>query len=287
MRNAEGVMMKGESLMLKSFFSLIMVLMIMTPLNVEAKIQKLQIDGDHGKLSAELQTPDNKKSYPLVMILHGLTGNKNKPLLTTLADNLEKSGIASIRFDFNGHGESEGAFQDMTVLNEIEDAKKVYNYVSKLPEVTSISIAGHSQGGVVTSMLAGELGTDKVKSIALMAPAAIIREDAIRGNFFNITFDSLNPPEYVEIFGGHKIGRNYIITAQTLPIYETAEKYQGSAFMIHGTGDILVPYTCSLHYEHIYPKSELAILPAFDHSFTQDVKLAAKLVADYFSSKLR
>ena len=273
--------------MLKILIGLITALWIMTPLNVEAKTQSLQIDGDHGKLSAELQTPDNKKTYPLVMILHGFTGNKNETLLTTLADDLEKSGIASIRFDFNGHGESDGAFQDMTVLNEIEDAKKVYNYVIKLPEVTSVSITGHSQGGVVTSMLAGELGTDKVKAIALMAPAAILREDAIRGNLFNVTYDSLNPPEYVEVFGGHKIGRNYIKTAQTMPIYETAEKFQGPAFMIHGTGDTVVPYTCSLHYEHIYPKSELALLPAFDHSFTQDVKLAAKLVADYFSSKLR
>lgn len=215
------------------------------------------------------------------MILHGFTGNKNEPLLTTLADNLEKAGITSIRFDFNGHGESDGDFSDMTVLNEIEDAKKVYNYVSKLPNVTSISIAGHSQGGVVTSMVASELGTKKVKCIALMAPAAVLRDDAIRGKVFDKTYDPMNPPQYVEIFGGHKVGRNYILTAQTLPIYETAEKFQGPALMIHGTGDVIVPYTYSLHYQHIYSQSQLELLHGFDHGFSQDVAKTAKIAADY------
>ena len=273
--------------MLKKFFTLLLTLLFILPLTVNAKSQSVQIDGDHGKLSAVIQTPDGKASYPLVMILHGFTGNKNEPLLTTLADNLEKAGIASIRFDFNGHGESEGNFSDMTVLNEIEDAKKVYNYVSKLKGVTSVSIAGHSQGGVVTSMVAGELGTKKVKCIALMAPAAVLRDDAIRGQLFNFKYDSMNPPEYVEIFNGLKLGRNYIVTAQTLPIYETAEKFQGSALMIHGTGDIVVPYTYSLHYQHIYPKSQLELLPGFDHSFKQDVAKAAKIVSDYFVKQLK
>lgn len=273
--------------MLKKFFILLFTVLVILPINVEAKSQAVKIDGDHGKLSAVIQTPDGKTSYPLVMILHGLTGNKNQPLIKTLADDLEKDGIASIRFDFNGHGESDGDFSDMTVLNEIEDAKKVYNYVRKLPNVTSISIAGHSQGGVVASMLAGELGKKKIKCIALMAPAAVIRDDVIRGKVFDKTYDPMNPPQYVEIFGGYKIGRNYIVTSQTLPIYETAEKYQGPALIIHGTGDILVPYTYSLHYQHIYQKSQLELFPGFDHSFRQDVDKAAKFVSDYFVLKIK
>jgi pimeloyl-ACP methyl ester carboxylesterase len=35
------------------------------------------------------------------------------------------AGIASVKFDFNGHGESEGEFSGMTVPNEIEDAKYI------------------------------------------------------------------------------------------------------------------------------------------------------------------
>ena len=111
-----------------------------------AQSKDVSIDGDHGKLAAVLQTPDGQKNYPLVIILHGFTADKEGSLLTNLADDLEKDGIASIRFDFNGHGKSEGRFQDMTVPNEIEDAMHVYDYVSKLPGVTSVSLTGHSTG---------------------------------------------------------------------------------------------------------------------------------------------
>lgn len=272
--------------MLKIFLSLLLVALISFPLTTNAKSIPLQINGDHGKLSAILQTPDNQSNYPLVLIFHGFTGNKNETLLTSLANNLEAKGIASLRFDFNGHGESEGNFSDMTVLNEISDAQKVYNYVAKLPRVTSISIAGHSQGGVVASMLAGQLGADKIKAIALMAPAAVLRDDAIRGNIFDKHYDSINPPEYVEIFGGRKLGRNYILTAQTLPIYETAEKYKGPALMVHGTGDIVVPYTYSLRYQQIYSNSKIELLTNFDHGFNQGIDKATQIVADFFAEEL-
>lgn len=273
--------------MLKKFLGLLLSASMLFTATAFAQSRDVRIEGDHGKLSAIVQTPDNQKNFPLVIICHGFTGNKNETLLTDLADELENCGIASIRFDFNGHGDSEGNFQDMTVLNEIEDAKKIYDYAKNISGVTSISIAGHSQGGVVASMLAGELGANKIKSVALMAPAAVLRDDAIRGNLFDKYYDSINPPEYVEIFGGYKLGKNFILTAQTLPIYETAKKFDGAAFMIHGKVDLVVPYTYSLHYQEIYKNSDLKLLDGFDHGFSQDTKKVAKSVADFFVKQLK
>ncbi len=195
---------------------------------------------------------------------------------------MEARGIASIRFDFNGHGHSDGDFQDMTVPNEIEDAKKVFEYARRLPNVTSVSIAGHSQGGVVASMVAGELGAKKIKAVVLMAPAAVLRDDAIRRNLFGVTYDAINPPAFVEIFGGHKVGRNYILSAQTLPIYETAEKFTGSALMIHGKADVIVPYTYSLSYKKIFRRGEVQLLDGADHSFHGEESRVAKIAADFF-----
>ena len=252
-----------------------------------AQSRDITIDGDHGKLAGVLQTPSQQKNYPLVIIMHGFTANKEHALLTGLADALEKDGIASLRFDFNGHGKSEGRFQDMTVPNEIEDAKKVYAYAAKLPGVTSISFAGHSQGGVVASMTAGILGTQKVKSLALMAPAAVLREDAIRGILFGKQYDVINLPAAVDIFDGLKLGANYVKTAQQLPIYETAAQYQGPAYMLHGIQDTVVPYTYSLRYQRIYFNSEVKLLPHEDHGFTKDTAGAVKLVADYFHKQLK
>lgn len=252
-----------------------------------ASSERVSIDGDHGRLAAVVQRPDGAREYPMVIIMHGFTSSKESPLLVKLADDLEQEGIASIRFDFNGHGESEGRFQDMTVPNEIEDAKHVYSYAKNLPGVTSVSLAGHSQGGVVASMTAGELGTRQVKSLALMAPAAVLREDAIRGNNFDTHYDPLNPPETIPIMKGLKLGAQYVKTAQELPIYETASQYQGPAFMLHGTGDVVVPYTYSLRYQRIYFHGTVKLVPGEDHSFTKDRDGAARAVAAFFYEQLK
>ena len=57
--------------------------------------------------------------------------------------------------------------------------------------------------------------------------------------------------------------------------------------MIHGTGDIVVPYTYSLRYKDIYPGSKVRLLKNFDHGFTQDIQKTAKIVADYFAEQLK
>ncbi|MBP5352455.1 MAG: alpha/beta fold hydrolase [Alphaproteobacteria bacterium] len=251
-----------------------------------AAIQELQIDGDHGKLSAVLQTPDNIASYPLVILMHGFTANKNSPLLRQIAENLQQVGIASLSFDFNGHGQSEGKFQDMTIPNEINDARKVYEYVRLLSAVTSVSLLGHSQGGVVAGMLAGELGTDKIKSLVLLAPAAVLRDNMANGEMFGVKFTTFFLPPYIEIFGGYKVGRNYLKTARDLPIYETSAKYQGPVLIVHGTADNLVPYTYSERYHEIYHQSELRLLENFDHGFSANLAQTAGIVTDFLFNRL-
>lgn len=274
--------------MLKFLMAVILMIMCL-PMSVSAQSRNVTIDGDHSKLSAVIQTPNGLREFPMVIICHGFTAEKEYPPAKTLADYLEQAGIASIRFDFNGHGKSGGRFQDMTVLNEIEDAKKVYEYVRDMRGVTSVAIAGHSQGGVVASMVAGELGTENIAALALMAPAAVLRDDAIRGNLFGTTFNSYdNVPEYVEIMNGLKVGRDYIKTSRDLPIYETAANYEGPVFLVHGTNDVIVPYTYSLRYQEIYSGgAQLELIEGFNHSFTQDINRVTKLVADFFATQLK
>lgn len=248
--------------------------------------EDLTIQGSKGKLAAVIQKPELKSGErcPMAIVMHGFSGRKEGQLLELICDSLQANGIASIRFDFNGHGASEGDFKDMTVPNEIEDAKKVYEYVSALPYVSSVMLAGHSQGGVVASMTAGELG-DKISKVVLLAPAAVLRDDAIRGNTMGVIYNPLDPPEYVQLFGNLKLGREYIKTAFSLPIYETAAGYHGSACIIHGTGDRVVPYTYGERYHELWKGSELDILDGFDHGFSQNVYRAADLAAKFMMKK--
>ena len=245
------------------------------------------VQGSMGKLSVIVEQPTLKEGQkcPVVIQMHGFCGNKGG-MHELIANKLVNSKVASVRFDFNGHGESEGLFQNMTVPNEIEDAKAIYEYVSSLPFVSKIGFLGHSQGGVVASMAAGELGDDKVSALVLMAPAAVLREDAIRGNTFGKVYDPLTLTEDVELFGGLKLGKNYIKTAFSLPIYETAAGYQGPAAIFHGNNDTVVPYTYGERYHKIYPLSEYHYIPGEDHGFSQSLDSISDLIVKFYLAKM-
>ena len=255
--------------------------------------ERLKIDGDHGQLQAIIQKPELKpgERCPMVILCHGFGGRKDGPMFELIADTLQANGIASIRFDFNGHGESEGEFKDMTVPNEIEDAKKVVEYVRDLRYVSDLAIVGHSQGGVVAAMTAGqlseELGEPAFRAVVLMAPAAVLREDAIRGNTMGKMYDPFDPGEYVELYGGLKLGGNYIRTAFSLPIYETAAKYQGPALIVHGNADRVVPYTYGERFHQIWPGSEFVLQEYFDHGFSQDIYRSTDIVTQFLIRDLR
>lgn len=69
-------------------------------------------------LRGMLHIPANiSGKIPMVVIFHGFTGNKMEPhfILVKLSRLLETKGIASVRFDFAGSGESDGDFSEMTI----------------------------------------------------------------------------------------------------------------------------------------------------------------------------
>ena len=279
---------------MKKLFALALSALLLTGISAKAETQRLTIDGSKGKLSAIIQKPATApgEKIPMVILMHGFMGNKgggeHRTLFDVIADKLEAQGIATLRFDFNGHGESEGEFWQMTVPNEIEDALKVYEYVRDLRYVSTVSVLGHSQGGVVASMVAGKLGAE-IKSAVLMAPAAVLRDDAIRGSTMGATYDPLNlEGDWIEMFGGRvKLGAEYIRTAFDLPIYETAVNYKGSLCVIHGTGDKVVPYTYGVRYTQQSNNAELYILHGEDHGFMKDMERATDIAVEFLTRKVK
>lgn len=255
---------------------------------LKGSTEQVSIAGSKGRLAAIIQRPELQAAQkcPMVVLMHGFTSNKEVRLLKLIADSLQANGVASVRFDFNGHGASEGDFRQMTVPNEIEDACKVVDYVASLPYVDGIGLAGHSQGGVVAAMAAGQL-KERIKSVVLLAPAAVLRDDAIRGNTMGSTYDPLDPPDDVELFDHHRLGRNYIETAFRLPIYETAALYKGKACVIHGTGDRVVPYTYGLRFHQQWAGSRYIELEGFDHGFSQNIYRAANEAAQFLIHTLK
>ena len=270
---------------MRKLFLLCVSLTLLTACASQPVRKDFVINGDHGKLSAVLQTP-KKKTYPLVIIMHGFNASKEMELLTNLSAQLNARGIATLLFDFNGHGDSEGSFLDMTIPNELEDARHVYAYAEKLPNVQSISIAGHSMGGVVVAMLAGELGADKVKTIVLMSPAPELTEDTAKGDLFGVRYDTKNVPEYITLSNGLKVGRAFLSTTPNIKIYDIAKHYPGPVLVVHSLNDQLVPYVYGVQFSGIYDNARLEKLHGLDHNFTQDTPGVNKKIADYLAEQL-
>lgn len=252
--------------------------------------KSVEIDGAMGKLAAEVILPEleNGKKCHIVIVCHGFNSNMDSPLLNKLASDIVEAGLGVVRFDFNGQGKSDGKFENMTVLNEMDDLKKVISWTKRQSFTEDISLVGHSQGGVVCSMVAGELGYPAIKALALMSAAAVLREDALRGNNVGAVYDPWNVPERIPLPGTNVfLGRDYVLSAQTLPIFETAGNYTGPVFLLHGTHDAIVPYTYSERYKSVYINAEIELLPGQDHSYSTQTDEAALLVADFFAKQLK
>ena len=226
-----------------------------------------EIVRDNVRLHAILDVPGVQQNtkLPLVILMHGFTASTADSIIVSEAQALVNAGYAVLRSDFNGHGQSTGSFSDMTVSSEIADAEAVLNYAKSLPHFSKIAVAGHSQGGVVASMLAGKHPND-ISALILMAPAAVLKDDAKKGEIFGTVFDPNDVPASVDVLG-KSLGRSYILDAQKLKIYRTAENYTGPVCIIHGDADIVVPLSYSEKYDSRYAYSSLGVIPGADHGF--------------------
>ena len=252
-----------------------------------------KVRGPQGGLAMTLTLPDGfdaeRDSCALVILMHGIFSSKDFTPMPTIAKQLAKAGVASIRFDFGGHWSSEGEMVQMTIEKEIADALAMWDYACSLPYVSKIGLLGHSQGGVVASMTAGRLASrervDKpLYGLVLLAPASGLKNACRGGGLFDAKFNPADPPEYVRCFKMMKLGREYLLSTQQLDIYGTAEAYKGPVRIIHGKEDNLVPMWCSEDFKRTYGEAaELLVVEGENHRISKKTKRVAELVAEFFS----
>lgn len=232
---------------------------------------EINLKRDGLTLRGDLIKPDSTDTCPLAVIFHGLMSDRGNPrhnLFTDIADRLVENGIAVIKFDFNGHGSSDGDFSDMNVYSEILDAAKIIDYARSLDWVTEIDIIGHSQGALVGGMIAGYY-REYVKKLVMLAPAATIKDDALNGSCFGIAYDTYNIPEYIPMKNVNnetfKLGGLYFRIAKTLPIYETTSMFEGKTLIIHGSADEAVGVEGAKRYAECMEHVTLRIIEGETH----------------------
>lgn len=251
--------------------------------------ETVTIDGSVGKLVGNVDRPAFKgDKCPTMIIFHGLTGFRTEDHLNIVADSLFAAGYAVVRFDFNGHGESEGKFVNMTLENELEDAEYIYDYVASLDWVDTerIGIAGHSQGGLIAGVLAGELGVEKISCAVLMAPAASIHAQAVKGHQMLLS-EGKNLPDSLQLWGSqYYVGPEYILSAVYMDPLEAAGRYSGPACVIQGTADDPKLYEEACKYPEYMWDCRFERLEGYTHGFREDLTVLASLVLDFVNEKM-
>ena len=86
-------------------------------------------------------------SRDILIIGHGVTGNKDRPFVVALSEAVASEGMAVLRFSFAGNGSSDGDFRECTISKEVEDLKAVVT--ASVNNGYRVTYAGHSMGGAV------------------------------------------------------------------------------------------------------------------------------------------
>lgn len=112
------------------------------------------------RLAGTLTLPSGKGPFPAVVLISG-SGYQNrdeelmghKPFLV-IADALTRAGIAVLRYDDRGVGESDGNAFGNTTADLSWDAQAALKYLKGRPEISFAGLAGHSEGGAIAFIVA-------------------------------------------------------------------------------------------------------------------------------------
>lgn len=125
---------------------------------------KIQFPNDEGEmLAARLELPVNQHPHSYALFAHCFTCSKNLSAIRNISTSLNLSGVAVLRFDFTGLGESEGDFVDTNFSSNVEDLVAAAKYLADNYEAPSL-LVGHSLGGAAVLCAANQL--PEVKAVA-------------------------------------------------------------------------------------------------------------------------
>ena len=139
-----------------------------------AKAKDVEIPGTRGTIAATVQLPARSArgdELPLVVLCHGFTGNRQGDgHFAPLADDLAAQGIATVRLDFAGCGDSTEPYTAYTLANMAADVDSVIAYMQATYGTGKTALVGHSMGGRLASLYP-QLGQYPVTALALWSPA--------------------------------------------------------------------------------------------------------------------
>jgi len=208
-----------------------------------------------------LHMPSRRRGrVPAVVFFHGFTGNKSEShrMFVKLARGLAKCGVASLRVDFFGSGDSEGEFSQMTVSTEVADARAALRFIRRQPGIDPkrVGVVGMSMGGAVASEV---LGKDRqIKVAALWAPVADPEEQ---------TKMKMTPEAKTQLremgcvdYGGHVVGRAFVDDAKKHKPLKSITTTRAPVLVVQGGEDETVPPSAANDYQKVLKKARKPVV---------------------------
>ena len=128
------------------------------------RFKKITFQNTEGHaLSGRIDFPLVGKPKAFVLFAHCFTCSKNLKSVDYISQAFTQVGMAVLRFDFTGLGQSKGDFADTNFSSNLADLKEAYDFLEKEYEAPQI-IVGHSLGGAAVLHVSGQLPA--VKAVA-------------------------------------------------------------------------------------------------------------------------
>lgn len=223
---------------------------------------------EHIDYTFALGLESHKNPEWIVLLGHGVTGDKDRPVIVETAKALNAAGFDTLRFSFAGNGDSAGDFRDATVSKEAGDLAAVLDTVSLT--YPNIAYIGHSMGGAVGVLQASK--DSRIK--ALVSLAGMVDTQAFAETEFGEVIpdqgfmwdepDCPLSPQFME---------DLCLTIRS--VAPQAEQVSTAWLLIHGTADDVVLPKDSLQIQSIKGDSvDLISIDGADHSFSDPLHSA-------------
>jgi pimeloyl-ACP methyl ester carboxylesterase len=170
---------------------------------------------------------------------HCFTCSKDLKAIVRISRGLAAQGIAMLRFDFQGLGESEGSFSDSNFSTTIEDVQSAVDFLSE-SHAAPVLLIGHSLGGAAMMVKASSVPSAR-GLVTIAAPSSTQHlADFLAGQ----NADIMSKGEGVVEIGGrsHRLQRQLIDDLRGFDLEPSIRKINVPHMIIHPPEDKTLPY---------------------------------------------
>lgn len=135
------------------------------------KTERVEFQNEEGHvLSGRLEMPVDEKPVAYALFAHCFTCSKDYKSVTYISRTLAEQGIAVLRFDFTGLGESEGDFSDTNFSSNVDDLVAAARFLEEDYKGPAL-LMGHSFGGAAVLQAAARIPSSKAV-VTIAAPCS-------------------------------------------------------------------------------------------------------------------